>query len=148
MINEDMDDIIRIDRLSEFITENVPIWNEEEIITLEEISCAFNNGESTENIPFGSSAEVICASRDKKWHIGRILYFINHPDEIKGIEIDNMCDGDMIYPIPVILDGNHRFLAAKWLYVKGEMNTVRCRYSGREDLLDYLTGENDICLTD
>lgn len=40
-------------------------------------------------------------------------------------------------------DGNHRFVAAMWLKGKGEMDRVHCLYSGRKDLLDYLTGETD-----
>ena len=49
----------------------------------------------------------------------------------------------MICPIPVIVDGNHRFMAAMWLHDQGKMEKVHCMYGGRTDLLDYLTGNTE-----
>lgn len=46
-------------------------------------------------------------NKSTEWHIGRVLYFIKHPEEI---EVDNICNGKYICPIPVIIDGNHRFM--------------------------------------
>lgn len=54
-----------------------------------------------------------------------------------------MCDGCYIAPIPVIVDGWHRYAAAAWLYKKGELDKISCKYGGREDVLQYLCGEID-----
>lgn len=75
----------------------------------------------------------------KEWHIRRILYFINHPDKITPLQIDNECINDNILPIPTIVDGNHRYLAA--IYLK--LNKISVSYAGRIDLLEYLQGKTD-----
>ncbi len=70
---------------------------------------------------------------------------INHPEEIRDIEIDNVCVDNYILPAPTIIDGNHRFMAAMWLNDQGKMDKVHCMYGGRMDLLDYLTGKTNEC---
>jgi len=42
-------------------------------------------------------------------------------------------------PIPYIMDGNHRYRAAKYL----RFETLHCQYGGLVGLLDYLTGVSD-----
>ena len=76
-------------------------------------------------------------------HIGRILYFIKHPNEIRDLEIDNECNGSYILPQPVIVDGWHRYAAARWLFDQGELYKIHCRYGGRMDVLDYLQGKTE-----
>ena len=83
--------------------------------------------------------------KSTEYHIGRIIYFINHPEEIKDIIIDNLCMDYYIFPSPIIVDGNHRFVASLYLNEKGKMNKIHCRYGGRVDLLDYLTGDSNEC---
>ena len=67
------DGIIRIDCLAEFLPDN-QTWK-----------------------------HPVSKQRSRKWHIGRIIYFINHPEEIRDIGIDNVCDlfGNIL-PQPVI----------------------------------------------
>ena len=36
-------------------------------------------------------------------------------------------------------------MAAMWLNDQGKMNKVHCRYGGRLDVLDYLTGKLNEC---
>jgi len=48
-----------------------------------------------------------------------------------------------ICPTPVIVDGNHRFLAAMWLQDQGKMEKVHCLNGGRTDLLNYLMGNTE-----
>lgn len=138
-------DMIMIDRLSSLTFYNDYEWNCGEPITLDDISFAILSNQPEEIKPFGDNRKHFPEeSKTTKWHIGRVLYFINHPDEIKNIDIDNVCEGFFdILPIPLITDGNHRFLAAIWLHSQGKMEKVHCRYGGRIDLLDYLTGSSD-----
>lgn len=106
-------DMILIDRLLEFYPVNSWSWNEGEVVELEDIACAIHDGQPEESEPFGDNWKHTCwESKSTEWHIGRILYFIKNPDEIRDIEVDNICNGNYICPIPVIVDGNHRFMAA------------------------------------
>lgn len=142
--NKETGDMILISRLSYFTFYNNFKWNAGEPVTLEDISSAVFLGQVEEDMPFGDGWKNLPdESKPTKWHIGRVLYFINHPEEIKNIDIDNLCDGYNIFPIPIITDDNHRFLAAMWLHSQGKMDKVHCMYGGRTDLLDYLTGSSD-----
>lgn len=143
-INSETGDMILINRLSEFTFYNNFKWNTGEPVTLEDISSAISLGQVEEDMPFGDGWKNLPnENKPTKWHIGRVLYFINHPEEIKNIDIDNLYDGYNIFPIPIITDGNHRFLAAMWLHSQGKMDKVHCMYGGRTDLLNYLTGSSD-----
>ena len=75
----------------------------------------------------------------KEWHIGRIKYFVNHPEKITPISIDNDCSNGYISGIPIITDGNHRFIAA----VIRKDQIIDSYYSGLCDTLDYLIGLTD-----
>ena len=79
--------------------------------------------------------------KSREWHIGRILYFINHPNEIRDIQIDNQCSYGYILPQPIIIDGWHRYAAARWLYDQDRLSEIHCRYGGRMDVLEYLQGK-------
>ena len=54
--------------------------------------------------------------------------------------LDNQYMFSNILPIPIITDGNHRYIAS--VIRKNEFIPVK--YSGLVDLLDYLTGESDV----
>lgn len=90
-------------------------------------------GDNNNNIP--------PTDKSDKYHLGRIIYFINHPEEIRDISIDNACNGFDIYPIPIIDDGNHRYMAALYLHSIGKLEKLHCRYGGRQDLLRWLKGK-------
>ena len=81
--------------------------------------------------------------RTSQWHIRRILYFVNLPQEIKNIELDNESSTFDILPVPIIIDGYHRWMAARYLYELGSLHKIHCLYAGREDVLDYLKGKLD-----
>lgn len=49
----------------------------------------------------------------------------------------------VILPQPVIVDGYHRYAAARWLFDQGKLFEIHCRYGGRMDVLDYLKGKSD-----
>lgn len=88
--------------------------------------------------------ETSCVrTKSREWHIGRIIYFINHVNEIRDIEIDNECSGGVILPQPIIIDGWHRYAAARWLYDQGKLTEIHCKYGGRVDVLEYLQGKTD-----
>jgi len=76
---------------------------------------------------------------NKRDHIERILYFIDYPEKIDSIHIDNKCVGSEIIPIPFIEDGQHRFLASAYRKEK----YIPTIYNGRIDLLDYLKGDSN-----
>ncbi len=67
-------------------------------------------------IPFGDTFKYPPKKRTSQWHIRRILYFVNHPQEIKNIELDNESSTFDILPVPIIIDGYHRWMAARYLY--------------------------------
>lgn len=137
-------DIIRMDRLVEFFSADCEGWDDSGEITLNDITDAIFEGISEVPDPYGDTwSHPVMEHRTRDWHIGRVIYFINHPTEIEGIYLDNFCDKDMIYPRPIIVDGNHRFLAARWLYERGELSKIHCRYGGRLDILEYLQGKID-----
>lgn len=143
-MNDYNGDIIRLNRLIEFIPSEHWEWDFCGNIDLEDISNAIHDGLAEIPEPYGDYYKhPVIEHRQRSWHIGRIIYFINNPMEIRDIEIDNECDGNFILPQPVIVDGWHRYAAARWLYDQGKLNTIHCRYGGRIDILNYLKGEVD-----
>lgn len=137
-------DMIRIDKLIELLPIVDWEWDKTGKIDLDDISIAIHK-----NIPeisdyYGDTwKHPVIEHKSRDWHIGRILYFINHSNEIKDIEIDNECSGGYILPRPVIVDGWHRYVAAKWLFAQGILSEIHCNYSGRIDVLEYLQGKTD-----
>lgn len=137
-------DIIRLDRLIKFIPKEHWEWDESGKIDLDDISIARHDGVIEIPDPYGDTwKHPVLQYRDRDWHIGRILYFINHQNEIRDLEIDNECNGRYILPQPVIVDGHHRYAAARWLFDQGKLFEIHCRYGGRMDILDYLQGKTD-----
>lgn len=139
------DGIIRIDRLAEFLPDNYWTWDDTGKISMDDISDAIHKGVAEMPEPYGDTwKHPVSKQRSRKWHIGRIIYFINHPEEIRDIEIDNVCDlFGSILPQPVIVDGWHRYAAARWLYEKQQLSKICCLYGGRIDILEYLQGKTD-----
>ena len=137
-------DIIRLDRLIKFIPKEHWEWDESGKIDLDDISIARHDGVIEIPDPYGDTwKHPVLQYRDRDWHIGRILYFINHQNEIRDLEIDNECNGRYILPQPVIVDGWHRYAAARWLFDQGKLFEIHCRYGGRMDVLDYLQGKTE-----
>lgn len=132
-----------IEQLMEFLPDSFA-WEDGDEITMSDIKNGINERMEEEEEPYGGSENVMHQSRSKEWHISRILYFVNHPEEICGIEVDNFFNGFSIEPVPVIVDGHHRFLAAVWLYKEGRMTSISSHYSGYVDLFNYLSGISDI----
>lgn len=94
--------------------------------------------------PYGDTwNHPVLEQKSRDWHIGRIIYFAKHPNEIRNIEIDNECSNGFILPQPFIVDGWHRYAAARWLYEQGKLTEIHCRYGGRVDVLEYLRGKTD-----
>lgn len=118
------------------------VWNDKEPITIQDIANAITSGIVETSEPFGDTwRNHPKSARDNEYHMSRILYFVNHPEEIKDIEIDNKYWWDKyshyIYPTSRIVDGWHRLSASLYLNFK-ELEVV---YDGRIDVLSYLTGE-------
>ena len=137
-------DIIRIDRLIEFLPTKYWSWDGAKKIYLDDISAAIQKALPEISSPYGDTWKYPATEhKSREWHIGRIIYFINHPDEIKDVEIDNECDGNYILPRPIIVDGWHRYAAARWLYSRGKLFKIHCKYGGRIDILEYLQGKTN-----
>lgn len=80
----------------------------------------------------------------RRWDYGRIRYFYESllaGQTLDAIEVDNQCHFGRIYPVPVLIDGHHR-LAASHL---AATPIILVSYSGRLDLLHYLTGARKTC---
>lgn len=135
-------DMIFIERLIEFFPKEYWEWDDTGKINLEDMSVAMHEGIPEIPAPYGDTWEYpVLEQKIREWHIGRILYFINHPNEICDIEIDNECNNGYILPQPVIVDGWHRYAAARWLFDQGKLVTIHCRYGGMMDVLEYLKGD-------
>lgn len=105
-------------------------------ISQQDIKDYLYNGNKGTNIPYGDTWKYLPKSESKEYHISRVAYFVQHPNEIKGLDIDNKCNGYEICPVPVIIDSWHRLLAA---YILG-MEKIKVNYGGRKDVEDYLKG--------
>jgi hypothetical protein len=135
--------VIRMDRMLNLIPTEYWEWGDTGKITLSDISIALNNGTADTSLPYGDIYKYPAFEKNRDYHISRILFFVKHKEEIKELDIDNMCDGCYIAPIPVITDGWHRYAAATWLFKNGWLDKISCRYDGRKDVLRYLIGEED-----
>lgn len=77
---------------------------------------------------------------DLDWDFGRVRFFADQLSagaKVDPISVDNRCDRGVIYPEPLITDGHHRFAA----YALTGQKTIPVFYSGRMDVLAYLTGQ-------
>ena len=136
-----MNDIVYAQRLFEML----PIWYEDEYrwdgksITISDVKEALRCGVDAERTPYGDTYKHPPKMQTKEYHIKRVLWFVQHPEEIKDIEIDNLFHDRWILPSCVVVDGNHRLMAAKVLGI----NRIPIIYCGRLDILDYLLGNVD-----
>jgi len=130
-------DMIKTSRLLEFKNEQF-YWCKEPI-TLNDVIKAVENKIPEINEQYTESMVLMGDFKNKEWHLGRIIYFINHPEKIDAITIDNRCECGQILPIPFIEDGNHRFMAVNYL----GWEEFESKYSGRVDVLEYLQGTTD-----
>lgn len=81
-----------------------------------------------------------------KYDRGRVHFFylqlVGRSGTMSGMEldpiiVDNVCEGGVIYPAPIVLDGHHRFMA----YKLAKRRTIPASYGGRIDVLRYLEGK-------
>lgn len=92
-------DIIRIDRLIDFLPSEYWEWDDCGKIDLDDISIGIHECIAEVSEPYGDMLDhLVLEHRSRDWHIGRIIYFINHPEEIRDIEIDNECVNNEILP--------------------------------------------------
>jgi len=133
-------DYIKVKRLRQYI--KFPInWGNIEITYKDIIEGIKNNIPEQEDVFATSWTEIYLGDEvNKEWHIGRILYFVNNPDKIDPIMLDNDYSDYDIFPIPIITDGNHRYVAT----VIRNDEFIPANYNGLVSLLEYLKGESDI----
>lgn len=129
--------MIKIDRLYMDLPEDFG-WNPNEIVKIEDINKAIENKQLEEKEPFNPRL-----SMSYKWHIGRIIYFIKHPEEIEYLNIGNIHDDSSVFPTPLIIEGYHRFFASVWLHMNNKLSEIYCSYKGRDDIFYYLNGRDN-----
>lgn len=133
---------IYFDRLvknAEISFENGFFWDGNFVTESDVIRYIENGGKGT-NEPYGDTCKhPVKENKDKEFHVSRVAWFVLHPEEICGVEIDNeiTADGKRILPKAIIVDGWHRILAAKIVGVK----KIKVLYGGRIDILNYLQGK-------
>lgn len=135
--------MVSLQRLLDTSTADIDIWKwpKSDAFTLEEVVVAKNNGVIGDASPFGDTWKyLVREDRAKDYHIARIIYFIDHPEEITDIEVDNPCIDHGILPGCEIIDGYHRLAAAIIL----KLDSIDINYGGREDILNYISCKTDI----
>jgi len=128
-------DYIKVSRLREYYDFDF-CWNSI-YVSLKDIKKYMKRKNKNYNLDY-------CDKYMEEWnkidHIERIVFFVDHPQEITPIFLDNKCEGMNILPIPIIEDGHHRFMAS--MYRNDDV--IPAHYSGLVSLLEYLKGESDI----
>ena len=114
------------------------VWDEQSVTVQDVKDFLFAKKDGTK-IPYGDNWQHPHGKKDKNFHISRVAYFVQHPEEITGIDVDNVCDNGYITSVTIVTDGRHRLMAA---YIAG-LKYVEINYSGRMDVLEYLMGIRD-----
>ena len=113
------------------------VWPGATPITLEDVLNKKRGGMQGNIEPYGDTwKHPVKKERDRDYHISRIIYFVDHPNEIDGIEVDNPCIDNGILPGCEIIDGWHRIAAALIL----KLRKVNINYGGRSDVENYISG--------
>lgn len=136
--------LVSLQRLLDTLSIDIDIWewSKSDEFTLDEVIAAKYDGVVGDASPFGDTwKHPVKEAKTKDYHIARIIYFMDHPDEIKDVEVDNPCIDGGILPGCAIVDGHHRLAAAIIL----NLDYIDVNYGGREDVLKYISGEIDIC---
>ena len=118
-------------------TKEVWCWPDSQPFSLEDVLEQKKIGLLGDKTQYGDTwRHPVKESRDRGYHIARIIYFMENPQEIDGIEVDNPCFDNGILPGCKIIDGRHRVAAGILIGLK----TVKIEYGGRSDIEDYLMG--------
>jgi hypothetical protein len=72
----------------------------------------------------------------RRQHVARIRFFVENPDRIDAIALDNAVRGGWFCE-PIVVDGHHRLIAALIL----RRRRIPASYSGLNSTLDYLVGK-------
>lgn len=132
-----MADTIILDRLiksARINSSKLFVWGEP--VTTQDVKDFLSTGKHGTEIPYGNNHNMIPDVKDKDYHISRVAYFVQHPEEITDIDVDNQCIGMHITSRAIVTDGWHRLMAA---YILG-LETIEVNYGGRVDVLEYLQG--------
>jgi len=137
MDNEGIDYLL-INRLLQYCT---PPFNwDGNIVSIRDIKKGIIQNIKENNEPFPDLSIERNKKYTKEWHVGRVIYFINNPNKITPIAMDNECVGQYIVAKPIIMDGHHRYLAS----IVAGFKIIPVYYSGRVDLLEYLLGKSNV----
>ncbi len=112
-------------------------WSDSQPFFLEDVLKEKERGLIGTKTPYGDTwKHPVKKPCDKKYHMARIIYFMENPQEITGIEVDNLCAYNSILPGCVIIDGWHRIAAGILIGLK----RINIEYGGRSDVEDYIKG--------
>jgi len=115
-------------------------WPDSAPIYLNDVRAEKEKGVTGNSKPYGDTwRHPVAAHEDSQYHIARIIYFMEHPEELPGVEVDNPCFDHGILPGCEIIDGWHRIAAAIIL----GLPKIKIEYGGRYDVMDYLCGKTD-----
>lgn len=129
-------DMFRVSRFKGYIYNNADPWGCDPPFTLDLISKTKKSDIKKYEADV-SHDELDCGVTNPKWHAARILWMIQNPESLKDpISVDNLCSGERVLCVPVILDGWHRYFAHLYLN-KRRMPVL---YGGRVDLKRFFLG--------
>lgn len=77
--------------------------------------------------------------RTRAYDVGRIRYWVELlllGERVPPVQVDNECWDNMICPVPILVDGNHRMAA----HMLVGSDRISAEYGGRLDVLSYLQG--------
>lgn len=117
------------------------------ITKLNDIKKAIENGFKGTSVPFGDKDKFIPdMNKDINYHINRVIYFINNPNEIKDIKIRSAwwINNNTLFARPhlEIVDGYHRIASAFYLNLK-YIDIINYDYI-RNDVMDYITEKSNV----
>lgn len=128
-------DKLSIARLLYFIPKDFDPWGCSEPFTLDMVWNLTSNERRTYDNGEVSNDQLGQRKLDPRWHAARIQWMMLNPKALLDpISVDCHCNYGVVYPIPEITDGWHRFFAHRALGKR----KIPAFFCGRTDLLDYL----------
>jgi len=135
VIGPDEIDKLSVARLLHWIPENFDPWGCSKPFNLKMVDEVQADQLSSYPKVSKSNDQLKKRKVNPMWHAARIRWLLEHPENLEDpISVDAVCNYGVVYPVPEIVDGWHRFFAYRYLGKR----KIPAFFSGRVDLLDYL----------
>lgn len=105
-VNEKLDVVLDMIQFKNIFNNKGISWNIGNPINLNDFKKAIQQKIPEQN----KSYNIIKGNKNNNWHLGRLIYFVNHPKEINDIVLKYYNNG--MYEL---IDGFHRLMAAVYL---------------------------------